>query len=138
MTEQEQRVAIARLCNISDEQIQRWIDYEEAERQFRCAEIQEEEYYRRHLRVEPAPTLPDYPHDLNAMHLAELACLSTGNNRLNPDEGEESDWDHYIWELERIVGRGCAEEEIYAFAINSTAAQRAEAFLRTVGKWREE
>ena len=66
--------------------------------------------------------LPDYLNDLNAMHEAEkmldanqrttyrahLACMFTDH----PDDGMR-------------------------FAITATAAQRSEAFLRTIGKWVE-
>lgn len=56
--------------------------------------------------------LPNYPQDLNAMHEAENQCINTP-------------------EL----------EETYYFAIKrnfrATAAERAEAFLKVLGKWLE-
>lgn len=71
--------------------------------------------------------------DLNAMHEAEQT-LQSDNNRLHPDDGEESDWDCYIYNLEEIVSLTCAEDDIYRNTINAAARPRAEAFLRTIGK----
>ena len=58
--------------------------------------------------------LPNYCTDLNAMHEAEEMLF-------------DDDWDLYCTELGHSL-RGCA---------NATARQRAEAFLRTLGKWEE-
>jgi hypothetical protein len=57
---------------------------------------------------------PDYCSDLNAMHEAE-------------DELTFEDWELYCDELGGSL-RGCA---------HATARHRAEAFLRTLGKWEE-
>lgn len=59
-------------------------------------------------------TVPDYLNDLNAMHEAEetLDC---------------NQWE--VWH--RIVGEWPTE------LARLTASQRAEAFLRTIGKWKE-
>ena len=73
--------------------------------------------------------VPDYLNDLNAMHEAEKA-LPGQNERLKyydtlrttvlPIGSDFGGWDH-------------------AFAIvHATAAQRAEAFLKTKGLWKEE
>ena len=70
------------------------------------------ERFVQNLPLMKAP--PDYAHDLNAMHEAE--------NVLTDD-----DWDLYCTELGHSL-RWCA---------HATARQRAEAFLRTVGKWEE-
>lgn len=67
--------------------------------------------------------IPDYITDLNAIHEAEKvltedqqdAYLDALYEVCNPDSMYRDDW------------RMC----------NATAAQRAEAFLRTVGKWKE-
>lgn len=58
---------------------------------------------------------PDYCNDLNAMHEAEN-CLSL------------DDRNHYIDAL------GTIYKDSWEFA-TATARQRAEAFLRTIGKW---
>ena len=61
---------------------------------------------------------PDYLNDLNAMHEAEKTLTDKAHEefRLNLYEvlGDDS----------RLI-------------VSSTAAQRAEAFLRTIGKWKE-
>jgi hypothetical protein len=56
--------------------------------------------------------IPDYLNDLNAMHEAENSLLSTG--KLEED---------YYYAIDR--------------SFRATAAQRAEAFLRTIGKWED-
>jgi hypothetical protein len=68
---------------------------------------------------ESIQALPDYLNDLNAMHEAELACI-VGN-----DEHEFN----YRCALDTVLGH---DRYLIHFA---TAAQRAEAFLRTIGKW---
>jgi len=66
--------------------------------------------------------LPDYLNDLNAMHEAEKHLRS-----LYPrDEFHE-----FGYQLEEIMTRD--EERVW----HATAPQRAEAFLRTLGKWIE-
>lgn len=58
--------------------------------------------------------IPDYCNDLNEMHEAE-ACVLLG----------KVGWVHY-------------SHVLLQDAIHATARQRAEAFLRTIGKWRDE
>lgn len=72
-------------------------------------------------------SVPNYPSSLDAMHEAEKMLHS--NFKLNCD---------YAAKLTTIVYKtkhsGCRIE----FALlNATAPQRAEAFLRTIGKWEE-
>lgn len=62
--------------------------------------------------------IPDYLNDLNAMHEAEKIM----NN---------NDWWKFVEHLTNICGGGTA------LGISATASQRAEAFLRTIGKWEE-
>jgi hypothetical protein len=76
--------------------------------------------------------LPDYLHDLNAMHKAEKVIGYV--NRLN-----------YPAQLFDVVCRTSGEwQKVFnkihpdAWALQATSAQRAEAFLRTIGKWEEE
>ena len=71
----------------------------------------------------------NYCNDLNAMHEAEKVLIEKckeGNYWFHLREilefpDAESDWDHYY----------------YLSAIHATAKQRAEAFLRTLGKLEE-
>jgi hypothetical protein len=68
--------------------------------------------------------LPNYPFDLNAMHEVESI--------LNADQMVS-----YDYHLDRVVGNGRQGLNIEYFLWSATAAQRAEAFLRTIGKWEE-
>lgn len=63
--------------------------------------------------------LPNYLHDLNAMHEAEKS--------LTPEQ-----FYRYYWKLIKLVG---GQTDLHP--ISATAAQRAEAFLRTISKWKE-
>ena len=65
----------------------------------------------------PMDTLPDYLNDLNAMHEAENV-LTGYPQRVT-----------YYETLSKIVGYLAFE------FVRATASQRAEAFLRTIGKW---
>jgi hypothetical protein len=72
--------------------------------------------------------IPDYLNDLNAMHEAEKVLT---------DEIENDEFERYCKKLSELCcpikcgGSGCG------FTITATASQRAEAFLRTIGKWEE-
>lgn len=70
--------------------------------------------------------LPDYLNDLNAMHEAEQ--ILTGSQQMQ-----------YADLLSRTTTEGHVDfcDVLYA-SIHATAAQRAEAFLRTIGQWKEE
>ena len=73
---------------------------------------------------------PDYVYDLNAMHEAEKILTP----EYQPAKGE-SQWSDYLGWL-----GFCGENktrEVYE-CVTATAAQRAEAFLRTIGKWEED
>lgn len=61
--------------------------------------------------------VPDYINDLNAMHEAEKIL----------------NFAHYIKNLAIAVGGSGT----IANMIHATASQRAEAFLRTIGKWKD-
>lgn len=68
--------------------------------------------------------IPNYCADLNAMHEAEKTLIGNG-----PDDETWVLWDLYRLALEEKLG--------YADAFAAEANQRAEAFLRTIGKWKE-
>jgi hypothetical protein len=61
---------------------------------------------------------PNYHGDLNAMHEVEKGM-------------ENQQWWKFVYHLTDICGGGAA------LGISATAAQRAEAFLRTLGQWEE-
>jgi hypothetical protein len=67
--------------------------------------------------------IPDYLNDLNAMHEAVLSVLNVASSQLN--------WD-YCRILGEVTGSG---EHVTTALVHATAAQRAEAFLRTIKKW---
>jgi hypothetical protein len=69
-------------------------------------------------RQEHLDDLPDYLNDLNAMHEAEKTLVDSDN------------WDlcAYITQLYKITN---------GWSTIATAAQRAEAFLRTLNLWEE-
>jgi hypothetical protein len=68
--------------------------------------------------------VPNYPFDLNAMHDAVMT--------LNADQMVSMD--HH---LDVVVGNGRQGLNCEYFLWSATAAQFAEAFLRTIGKWEE-
>jgi hypothetical protein len=77
------------------------------------------QYGRKPLSCYDSWEVPDYLNDLNAMHEAE----KTLDDDLDLDYSEN---------LEIVTGGDMSKYR------SATAAQRAEAFLRTIGKWEEE
>jgi hypothetical protein len=67
---------------------------------------------------------PNYLNDLNAMHQAEMV-LSRGEHY-----NQTGGFGRYKTALAEV----CDEQH----PIDATAAQRAEAFLRTIGKWEDD
>jgi len=67
---------------------------------------------------------PDYLNDLNAMHEAVMT--------LNADQMVSMDY-----HLDIVVGNGRQGLNCEYFLWSATAAQFAEAFLHTIGKWKE-
>jgi len=107
MTPEKQRIAIAKLCGWSVSKCT-------------CPEPA-----GTHKATNRSGHLPDYPNDLNAMHEAEKS-LTTEDERYN-----------YAKHLEILthVERPRFGECMMMRMITSTAAQRAEAFLKTMNKW---
>lgn len=73
-------------------------------------------------------SIPNYYEDLNAMHEAE---------KVLKDDHTSQDFQHarYVNHLENIVS---SKNHGWSFSLlNSAAPQRAEAFLRTFGKWEQ-
>ncbi len=66
----------------------------------------------------------DYVDNLNAMHVAVDSILIEAGRK-----GDWRGWDSYVQTLSEMVG--------IEGAIEATAAQRAEALLRVLGKWKE-
>ncbi len=117
MKAEAQRVVIAEACG--------WVYYPEHNHGFGgwgCCKIGQP--------VTSCDRIPDYLSDLNAMHEAEKVFYS------DPDKSVR--YAEFILDVLEIphafVGGGRC-----AFLTNhATAAQRAEAFLRAIGKWEED
>ena len=74
---------------------------------------------------------PDYLNSLDAMHEAEARLTNTQKH-------------HYVTELFELYKTADSERDVTGvkppigwYAVHATEAQRAEAFLRTIGKWEE-
>lgn len=77
--------------------------------------------------VETSTSIPNYAESLDAMHQAEN-LLDNPDHRFTDDlKGSLSLYDKYAIFLSELFGR----------SIRATAAQRAECFLRVIGKWRD-
>ena len=74
-------------------------------------------------RMETREELPDYMNDLNAMNEAEKVL-----ENYNSISGD-SEYGRYITALQKVTA--------WYRVPCATAAQRAEAFLRTLGKWED-
>jgi hypothetical protein len=77
-------------------------------------------------------SLPDYPNDLNAMHEA-IETLSVGEKSTYIMQLMDTCCEHPIG----CVPDWTRDRQSLARLTQATAAQRAEAFLRTIGKWCE-
>ena len=110
MTPEQQRIAIAEACgwaNIRWNGVRyNWVGHR--------PETARDDY-----------ALPDYLNDLNAMHEAEN---SQGRYDL-------SFWDSYSENLAMITQRDDKPIWVIVNCVRATAAQRAEAFLRTLDLW---
>jgi hypothetical protein len=118
MSEEEQRIAIAEACGW------RFESYEDRDGKYTVpiGVIKGQEYTAGWSKV------PDYLHDLNAMHEAERMLDITKVEK-------------YCATLVRIVRHSLGIEDHESihptrFAVYATAAQRAEAFLKTLGLWK--
>jgi len=108
MTNEEQRISIADICGWKWDEETVWSPDGSRTARTNLAK------YRAPLEE----FFPDYPNDLNAMAEAEIAC-KTGDPIV-----------YYDW-LEVLTKKSGTRPWC------ATAAQRAEAFLRTVGKWKD-
>ena len=82
-------------------------------------------FYRRGLNIEEFDPL----NDLNAMHEVEKSLVPSAEFTLS----------RYMFELSKIVLPAGIKRSglISEYIFHATAAQRAEAFLRTIGKWED-
>jgi len=72
-------------------------------------------------------SIPNYAGDLNAMHEAEKTAFSSS-----------SAWAKFAFQLISVLNAsGMSELDGMTCLLQATAHQRAEALLRTIGKWKE-
>ena len=76
----------------------------------------------------------DWCNDLNAMHEAEKVLTECADDNY-------AKFNNYLYHLEMIVcnahGKDCTDYDGWSgFIAFATARQRAEAFLKTLGKWK--
>lgn len=109
MSPAKQRIAIAEACG--------WI-VPEGCTNHRTTPTGELIFFNPHTQDDP---LPDYLNDLNAMHEAEKVLM------------QAQDYDYRTETLPKVCGDSSG-----LIALTATAAQRAEAFLRTIGKWEDD
>jgi len=95
MTNEEQRIAIAKACAFKIQDFESW----------------------RHIDDLDGIVIPDYLNDLNAMHDAEKVL----------DQQQ-------VIQYWRTLAYACDKDGMTDMLFK-TAAQRAKAFLRTIGKW---
>jgi hypothetical protein len=133
MTPEKQRTAIAKICG--------WEDTGKGlawNKKTMCAKIVPgtkvyEARVRMGLSMENV-LIPDYLNDLNLMADAEKTLTDEqylGGGWTSHDD----DFSYNGW-LNRIVGNATPVDRPVRYA-SATAAQRAEAFLKTIGKWEE-
>jgi hypothetical protein len=112
MSPEEQRIAIAEACGHKiriDEDKRAWVEIKDG------------------LWGLVSEELPDYLHDLNAMNEV-LSNMDWGDNK----------WKTYQKNLHEICkAEGHPEWFVWYIEHNATAAQRAEAFLKTLGLWKD-
>lgn len=108
MSPEAQRIAIAEACGWKNARGY-WGIPPEGGRRFPYSEHHEEDW-----RLKPFLGLPDYLNDLNAMHEATQSLTK----------------DQLRWYRNLLIEMTGTFE-----AVDATAAQRAEAFLRAIGKW---
>ena len=117
MNREKQRIAIAEACGIVGPFDNRWIkEYEEEGG---------DSYGFTGFEKGELVFIPDYLNDLNAMHEAEKV-LSRGEHYY-----QTGGFGLYVENLGLVR---CGRLHL----IEATAAERAEAFLRTIGKWEDD
>ncbi len=118
MTPEAQRIAIAEACGwITQQQLDQYNDP-------KLRWFPTLGYTYQHEGVTRSVFPVDYLSDLNAMHEAEKAAII----------GTDLEDSYYCSLADDFGdGKGCTWHR----GMSATAAQRAEAFLRTIGKWNE-
>ena len=112
MSDEQINIAIAEACGWT------WIEEDYTYYGFTCEIPMKRKRWTPPNGGKPTLDIPDYCNDLNAMHEAEKVLLS-------------GYWLRYCECLTYLLGKS-----VYA-SVHARARDRAEAFLRTLGKWEE-
>jgi hypothetical protein len=123
MKTEEQRIAIAEACGWKDVAPRRWSGYTDTYDPL-CTPADSIGSPAKYWGY-----VPDYLNDLNAMHEAEKVLDDRNRQCVR-----------YAEELERVLARAhekCLDPSRFGM-IHATADQRAEAFLRTIGRWQDD
>ncbi len=129
MTEQDQRIAIAVACGWTRSEqhdYDAWADYPPGMDSM-------QRFWTKEGSLKEQRKLPDYTNDLNAMQVAEYC-------RIYPHDIEKYAQELYMvleryWTVDRWVKFSRLEID-YAF-ISAKSHHKAEAFLRTIGNWKD-
>ena len=116
MNKEKQKIAIAEACGWSNLQDSDYKPFGKAQLVGRHPGGSEQNLLR----------VPDYLNNLNAMHEAEETMT----------DQKKRDFTSFLQEIVDLDCTWHTLDELFKIA-HATAAQRAEAFLRTIGKWEE-
>lgn len=125
MTDNEIRIAVAEACGYETMMASPDLMWNKKENRAVIKPGTKVEAARLRMKMEYVigkQTLPDYPNDLNAMHEAVMAQPPQMRLTIN-QQLMESLRPNEAYIMDRTI--------------NATARQRAEAFLRVLGKWKE-
>lgn len=125
MSPEKQRIAIAEACGLLTRPEGHLVEYRRWEPPNHIFE--RVKFPDGSVRPCYIPDIPDYLNDLNAMHEAEarLELLQTFN------------FAEALGDVLHLDGVGIWTYHDAFKVVNTTATQRAEAFLRTIGKWED-
>lgn len=120
MTPEAQQIAIAEACGFTEIRYSlRWEVSDPPDNPVQLCGLHPRTVGGKHWRE----VIPDYPNDLNAMNQAE--------NVLSYEQEPI-----FLLDLKRTIIRIAPSQSADEFSVcHATAAQRAEAFLRTIGRW---
>ena len=118
MTNEERRIAIAELCG--------WI-IDEGNPKYTFGPY----WYKNGMSAGTPYDLPDYVHDLNAMHEAEKVLGDIDKTGNGPSR-ESSNWYTYRCCLDHICADKHPNKGPYYPIIHAAAEERAEAFYKTM------
>lgn len=126
MSPEQQRICIAKACG--------WLKIHNANTMAACGIWVG--YDPKNAIVGKPQELPDFLNDLNAMHEAEKVVTEDSSENYIK-------FSQYLHHLESVILRDKGESYMpevdswSGYIAFATAAQRAEAFLRCIGKWKD-